>query len=163
MRKIKQLFLGLVVLISGTACFAKQLSVQIVQHDGTQEKIINQSYVIEDELLNGFFDKGFIVTTSPAATSDSTNQDEILVKTGLLDAKDGQSDYFIQVRLYFLQDKSGADKYDGLIRMDWSIYSVATGKLVKESSFNQLKKLRIEKDLKTVSNDLLAELYKVVK
>lgn len=163
MRKIKQLFLGLVVLISGTACFAKQLSVQIVQHDGSQDKIINQSYVIEDEILNGFFDRGYIVTTSPAATSDSDSQDSVLVKTGLIDAKDGQSDYFIQIKLFYVQDKSGVSKNDGLIKVDWSIYSVSTGKVIKENSFDGLKKLRIEKDLKNISKDLLAELYKVVK
>ena len=72
-----------------------------MQHDESLDSVSEDSMVIEDSVLNNFFEYGFIVTNSDAAISESKAQDEKLYKIGQGDAFNGFSDYFIQIRLYY--------------------------------------------------------------
>ena len=106
MGTIKKLSLFCFISLLSTFCFARQLCFQIVQHDSAAKELTEQSLTIEDEVLNSFFDYGFIVTNSNATISNSQNQDETLFETGLKDAFNGYSDIFIQIQLFFEQNDS---------------------------------------------------------
>ena len=75
MGKLKRFYIVSVLLLCGTLCFANQISFQIVQHDDTLDSVSEDSMIIEDSVLNNFFEFGYIVTNSDAAVSDSTAQD----------------------------------------------------------------------------------------
>ena len=62
MGTIKKLSLFCCISLLSTLCFARQLCFQIVQHDSAAKELTEQSLTIEDEVLNSFFDYGFIVT-----------------------------------------------------------------------------------------------------
>ena len=56
------------------ACFSAQVyaevwSIQVIQHDGNKEDIRSSSYLIEDSLMEFFFERGQIASTVPAVTS----------------------------------------------------------------------------------------------
>jgi hypothetical protein len=101
MGKLKRFCILTVLLASGALCFANQISFQIVQHDDSLDSVSEDSMVIEDSVLNNFFEYGFIVTNSDAAISESQAQDEKLYKIGQGDAFNGFSDYFVQIKLYY--------------------------------------------------------------
>ena len=86
MGKLKRLSIIAVLLFCGSLCFANQISFQIVQHDDSLDSVSEDSMIIEDSVLNNFFEYGFIVTNSDAAISDSAAQDEKLYKIGQGDA-----------------------------------------------------------------------------
>ncbi len=135
-------------------CFAKQIQLQIVQHDDRTETVSEDSLVIEDELLAGFFDTGYIVTNSPAVTSSSASDDLILYNKAMGDAYEGSSDYFVQIKLYYT---------NSLHTIGWSISSVPTGKTIKESSFESSVKAFDAKGLKNVSSRLISEISQILK
>ncbi len=145
------------------SCFAKQVSIQIIQHDGLRENVSDSSFIIEDEIMNGLFDKGYIVTNSPASVSNSNSEDEKLFSTGMKDAADGYSDYFVQISLFYTGSEEINPKTLGLVKVEWTVFSVKTGKKIKANSFKNLNKLKKEEELKSISYDLIAELYKAVK
>ena len=60
MGKLKRLSIIAVLLFCGSLCFANQISFQIVQHDESLDSVSEDSMVIEDSVLNNFFDYGFI-------------------------------------------------------------------------------------------------------
>ena len=95
MGKLKRFWIIALLLSSGALCFANQISFQIVQHDDSMDYVSEDSLVIEDSVLNNFFEYGYIVTNSDAAISDSAGQDEKLYKIGQGDAFNGYSDYFV--------------------------------------------------------------------
>ena len=101
MGKLKKLCILSLLLISGSLCFANQISFQIVQHDDSLDSVSEDSMTIEDSVLNNFFEYGFIVTNSDAAISESAAQDERLYKIGQGEAFNGFSDYFVQIKLYY--------------------------------------------------------------
>ena len=154
MGKIKHIILVAIFLMCANFAFAKQIQLQIVQHDDRTDTVSEDSLVIEDELLAGFFETGYIITNSPAVVSSSASDDVILFNKAMGDAYEGSSDYFLQIKLYYT---------NSLHTIGWSLASVASGKTIKESSFESAVKTLDQKGLKNVSNKLISEISKVLK
>lgn len=159
MGNFKRSILIAITLFAASFCFAKQITLQIVQHDELSDKVFESSMVVEDELLNGFFDNGFIVTNSPASVSASSLQDVNLFNTGIGDAYEGSSEYFLQIKLYYNAAQS-SEKSD-LIEVDWTLASAITGITIKENTIKN--KYSDTKDLKVLSANLVKEITKAIK
>ena len=164
MGKLKRLSL-LIVLLAGTSlCFANQISFQIVQHDDSLDSVSEDSMIIEDSVLNNFFEYGYIVTNSDAAISDSTAQDERLYKIGQGDAFNGYSDYFVQIKLYYERTDQTLTTNSDLYKIDFSITSIKTGKKIADKTIKDIKIDRTKKNnLSKVSADLVNEISKALK
>ena len=154
MGKIKHIILFAGLLLCANFCFAKQIQLQIVQHDDRTDAVSEDSLIIEDELLNGFFETGYIITNSPAVVSCSASDDLILFNKAMGDAYEGSSDFFVQIKLYYT---------NSLHTIDWSVASVSTGKTIKESKFESSVKAFDEKGLRNVSSRLISEISKILK
>lgn len=154
MGKTRKLLLIAGLLLCAQFCFAKQVSFQIIQHDDKTQNVTEQSLVLEDEMLNSFFETGYIVTNSPTVVSESDENDVILYNKALGDAYEGSSDYFIQVKLFY---------NNSLKQIDWSIASVATGNKIKESSIKGSVTAADEKGMKKISSRLMSEIYDILK
>lgn len=164
MGKLKRLSL-LIVLLAGTSfCFANQISFQIVQHDDNKDSVSEDSMVIEDSVLNNFFEYGYIVTNSDAAISESAAQDEKLYKIGQGDAFNGFSDYFVQIKLYYERTDQTLTEASDLYKIDFSITSVKTGKKIADRTLKDIKIDRTKKNnLAKVSSDLVNEISKALR
>lgn len=164
MREIKKTISLLIVLFCSAAyCFAGQISIQMIQHDDGIDEVTEQTYVIEDNLLNGFFDDGYIVTNSPAEVSDSAGQDEVCYKKGLGEAFNGFSDYFVQVKVYYIREGSRDVNKANLEKVDWSVASAKTGVTIKNSSIKNKNTGNMQDDLDILSSHLLSEIKKAIK
>lgn len=164
MGKLKRLFILTVLLASGALCFANQISFQIVQHDESLDSVSEDSLVIEDSVLNNFFEYGFIVTNSDAAISESKAQDEKLYKIGQGDAFNGFSDYFVQIRLYYERTEQTLVNTSDLYEIDFSITSVKSGKKIADRSMKNIKIDRTKKNnLVKISADLVNEISKALR
>jgi hypothetical protein len=154
MGKTRKILLIAGLLLCAQVCFAKQVSFQIIQHDDKTQNVTEQSLVIEDEMLNSFFETGYIVTNSPTVVSESDENDVILYNKAMGDAYEGSSDYFIQVKLFY---------NNSLKQIDWSIASVATGNKIKESSITGSVTAADEKGMKKLSSKLMSEIFDILK
>ena len=164
MGKLKRFCILTVLLASGALCFANQISFQIVQHDDSLDSVSEDSMVIEDSVLNNFFEYGFIVTNSDAAISESQAQDEKLYKIGQGDAFNGFSDYFVQIRLYYERTEQTLANTSDLYEIDFSITSVKSGKKIADRSIKNIKVDRTKKNnLVKISSDLVNEISKAVR
>ncbi len=164
MGKLKRLSILALMLLFSSLCFANQISFQIVQHDESLDCVSEDSFVIEDSVLNNFFEYGFIVTNSDAAISDSKSQDEKLYKIGQGDAFNGFSDYFIQIRLYYERTDETLSASSDLYEIDFSITSVKTGVKIADRSIKNIKVDRTKKNnLVKISADLVDEISKALK
>lgn len=173
MGKLKKLILFLFCISLSSVAFAKQITIQIIQHDNTTDTVAEASLVVEDQLLDGFFDNGFIVSNTPASVSNSEVQDLTFFNSGIGDAYEGGADYFVQIKLYYDNSsivsaqvekgkKSVGKREISLERVDWTVASATTGKKIKESSL-PCAKLGIKDDLRLISDDLIFEIKKAIK
>lgn len=157
MGNLKKHFIFVFFLICGFCCYAGQISIQVVQHDKIQKNLSENSLVIEDELLTGFFENGYIVTNSPAITSDSKGSDEKCFSIGMNDAFNGYSDYFVQIKLYYTGEKSDLSK------VNWTLYSVSTGEKLEDSFINEFVMTKEnKKDLHIVALQLISKIKEAI-
>ena len=164
MGKLKRLLIPAILLLCGSLCFANQISFQIVQHDDALDSVSEDSMVIEDSVLNNFFEFGYIVTNSDAAISSSAAQDEQLYKVGQGDAFNGFSDYFVQIKLYYERTEETLVNTSDLCAIDFSITSVKSGKKIAAKSMKNIKIDRSKKNnLVKISSDLVNEISKALR
>ena len=155
MGKIRHLFFIFVVFLLASNCFAEQISFQVVQHDKRFKEITDEVLSVEDELLTRFFEKGFIVTNSPAVISESKNQTDLLWSKGLGDAFEGSSDFFVQVNIYLEEIEESEIKKDVIInRVDWILANALNGETIESGSLNKIN---------NISNDIISSINKVIK
>ncbi|MFA6856628.1 MAG: hypothetical protein WCR31_05405 [Treponema sp.] len=131
---IKRFVAAVLVLFFTFTCWSAELSFQIVQHDSVQEKVCEQTLVIEDEMLDYFFSRGNIVTNEPAAAV-KTGGDETVWKTAFAGAAAGGSRYFVQLCLYYDTAASTNPEAVSLSNLDyvtWTITDVQSGKTLSE-------------------------------
>lgn len=163
MGNFKRFCFVILLFVCSTLCFAKQISFQIVQHDDAAEEVTESSLTIEDEILNTFFDYGFIVTNSEAKISSVNGVDEKLYKIGVGDAFNGYSDYFIQINLFYNKNEDSISIGSDLTKVNFLVASVQTGEIFADKTFNNIKLGNQKDDLKKVSSDLVLEINKVLK
>ncbi|HAH60812.1 MAG TPA: hypothetical protein DCL73_01795 [Treponema sp.] len=123
-----------VLLLTASCCWSAQLSFQVVQHNNTQEKVCEQTFVIEDEMLDYFFSRGNIVTNEPAVAVKE-GSDEAVWKAAFADAAAGGSQYFVQLRLYYDTTASTNPEAVALSNLDyaaWTITDVQSGQILAD-------------------------------
>ena len=155
MGKIRHLFFVFVVFLLASNCFAEQISFQVVQHDKRFKEVTDEVLSVEDELLTRFFEKGFIVTNSPAVISESKNQTDLLWSKGLGEAFEGSSDFFVQVNIYLAEVEESEIKKDVIIdKVDWILANALNGETIESGSIKQMN---------NISNDIISKINKVIK
>lgn len=162
MGKLKLILSFAFITLCSSFCFGKQISIQVVQHCGKSETVFEQSYLIEDGLLEGFFEQGHIVTNSPAAVSFSDSDDESVWTHSLGDAYEGAAEYFAQIDVFFNPEEVSASGKLILNKVDWSVSSVRSGKKIKTSTIGNINKNVDTKDLKVLSSNLCVEINKAI-
>lgn len=127
-KKLALLALG----IASAACAnAVSVAFQIIQHDPSDSGIRSSSYVIEENLFGFFFDKGIIVSNSPAAVSDG--DDSAVFKKSLEEAREGDVDFFIEITGDYDSSHSAnpeAALLENIRSVSWRIIDVDSGAAV---------------------------------
>lgn len=141
---IKKIFLSFVFLMFCVSGFCISVSFQVLQHSENKNSVTNTTYAIEDEILNDFFNSGYIVSNFPATTSISNEQNKKLWKLGFDEAVEGSFDKFIQINLYF--SNVTKNENDFVEKIDWKVVSIKDGKIIEE------KQKKVEKQ-STANNE----------
>jgi hypothetical protein len=112
---------------------AASISIQIIQHDKSQDSVRSSSYKIEESLMDYFFDTGYIVTSSPAVVSNGAEEDNTAYHKAVNEALEGSFDVLVSVITeYDVKDskQSEADVLSNIKRVSWKIINVANGKVL---------------------------------
>lgn len=163
MGKLKRIFSVALIGLCASACFAKQICFQVVQHDETAEEVTEESLIVEDEILTSFFESGYIVTNANAAVSKSDSQDGNLYREGIREAFNGYSDYFIQINLFYSRTEDTTTKNADLQKVKFTIANANTGTTIADKSFENIKASQKKDDLKKISLNLVTEINKALK
>ena len=132
---MKKISLVLCAAIFGTVCsWATELSFQVIQHNDALDTVSEQTLVIEDQILDYFFNLGDIVTNEPALAA-VVEDTEGLRKTAYAIAASGGAEYFIQLRLFY-GGKGSKDPANislkNLVHVQWTITDAASGEKIAD-------------------------------
>ena len=132
---VKKLSIALCSLLCGVCCWGTDISFQVVQHNDALDTVCEQTLVIEDQILDYFFNFGDIVTNEPAVAI-VPEAAENLWRTAYAFAVTGGADYFVELRLFY-SGKASRDpahiSLKDLERVSWTIADVKTGKKIAEA------------------------------
>lgn len=130
-KKYKFLVLIICLLSFSVAVFGLNLSILIVQNDGT-EKVSVASKTFENEILNYFFDNGHIVCNEPISLFENY---EFAAIEGFNAAVDGFMDYFVEIKIDYTENSSNPDAVllSNIKNVEYKIKKVSTGEILCES------------------------------
>ena len=158
--------------IGAATCFASALSIQVVQHSKLDSKVFETTRVIENSLLDFFFENGCIVSNSPIATSQfDEKKDENLFYKGSDDAYYGSIRYFVMV--YVDLDTSESTNPDSVSlshiqKISWKTVDVRSNKEVDHGSgkvkkTTTSKKDDAEKRVSDFASEVAARIFREIK
>ena len=164
MNRMKKRIILLFMFVLASFCYARQVSFQVVQHNNSVEEVTEEARVVEDALIDSFFEYGYIVTNSEASIARNYVDDSNLWKIGMNEAVSGYSDFFVQVILEF------TEKFDETINRNVMILDKAQYRINDTVQLNELGsgefvcglKINSPSDLAIVSDSLIFEINKVL-
>jgi len=131
-RKTKLFFCSAVMgIFAASSLFASAISFQVVQHDKSQDKIRLSSYQIEGDLMEYFFNAGYIVTNSPTVIANSDEDDKKEYTKSIKSAEEGECDYFVTLLTdYNVANSTGPEQslLSNIHEISWRVIDIATGK-----------------------------------
>ncbi len=117
------------------SCFAKSLSIQVIQNNTGEDKVLTESSVFEQYVIDYFFEKGNIVSNSPIYINSSADKNSKALKTALTDTKNGGLDYLVRIELTYTNETDKASQNPVLKNIEsvkWINYSVLTGREISK-------------------------------
>ncbi len=153
------------VCISGS--FGRSLSFQVVQHNDSLNEVCSSALVIEDEILNFFYDAGYIVTNVPAVISKSEDQDVVFYQKGFNDASDSSFDDFVLIKLYFTgtEEENRQISLGNMQKIGWKVVSTKNGKILEEGCTGVEKEVLAdnEKNVREFASEFAVHLNNVLR
>lgn len=99
---MKKAFFALVFAFSVFSACAKSFSLQVVQKNAPGDQVFDSSFVVEQIILDHFFDRGMIVSNNALLVSkNDAAQDKIDLRRSMFEAKIGCMDLFVQLDLNY--------------------------------------------------------------
>ncbi len=112
-------------------CFGRSLSIQIIQNNPGQSKVLEASYFLEQCITDYFFDNGQIVSSSPIWISDTDAKNQGALKAALKENLEGGMDYLVRVEIFYVPAEENANPYalllENIKKVEFKAYLVKTG------------------------------------
>lgn len=143
--------------------FAEQISFQIVQLDTSRTDISDKSYEIENNVLDGFFNYGFIVTNSSASIAEIEEEKEPLWKSGLGEAFSGFSDYFVQISIFYEKTDETRTTDANIEKVEWTVASAKTGLVLGKATIENIVLKNGKEDLGAIAANLVKNINKAIR
>jgi len=127
-------------LLSGL-CFAKSLSIQVVQNNkvAVEDQVFAVSDWVEQTIVDFFYESGHIVTTSPCVLlSEDNDENKKNLMTALKDTFLGGMDVLIRVRVDYNDAKDNPNilLLDYIKHAEWTIYDSRSGKVITSGTLD---------------------------
>lgn len=139
--------------------------VQVVQHSAGLADVAMVSFITEDEVLSGFFNKGIIASNSPAVIAQN-DEDKKLWQEGFRDATESMLSSFVQVHLFYEDSATNSKlvRLGQLKSVSWKVASVPNGKVFEAGAKDVVKPKEKEGEEKVrgFMRALFSHIYRVL-
>lgn len=128
-----------VLLIAGSFVSAKSFSLQVIQKQGSETVVYEASYLIEQTIMDFFYDHMYIVSNSPVIIQKKGEDISAEIQKSFDAAQEGFLDYMIQADVFYnLSDSNNPEEalLQNIDKIEWKVISLkdksvlASGKAV---------------------------------
>ncbi len=136
---MKRLLLASVFALLSFCAFAKSFSLQVVQKNTPGDQVFDSSFVVEQTILDHFFDRGMIVSNNSILVSkDDVVKEKTDIRRSMMEARIGCMDLFIKLNLnYSVLDSANptAILLSNIKSADMEIVSLKEDKAIASGKF----------------------------
>ncbi|MBQ9627323.1 MAG: hypothetical protein IJR40_09150, partial [Treponema sp.] len=136
---MKKALLAAALTFSLFAANAKSFSLQVVQRNTPGDQVFDSSFVVEQTILDHFYDRGMIVSNNSVLVSKNDDaQDKTDIRRSMIEAKIGCMDLFVKLSLnYSVLDSANptAILLSNIKSADLEIVSINENKTICKGKF----------------------------
>ncbi|MDE5581470.1 MAG: hypothetical protein K2I95_08635 [Treponemataceae bacterium] len=104
---MKRMFFAFLLLCASFVASAKSFSLQVIQRNTGGDSVFDTSYVVEQAIMDYFFEHGMIVSSNHVIVSKHDDASETReLRRSLFEAKSGCMDLFVKLYLNFALEDS---------------------------------------------------------
>lgn len=152
--------LFLILLLAGSFVSAKSFSLQIVQKYGSETVVYEASYLIEQVILDYFYEHLYIVSNSPVIIEQKDKDITAELQKAFDDAQEGCLDYVILADVYFnLTESNNPEEalLNNIDKVEWKVFSTENKSVLASGRAVPGKKYRNDDDGLTYFSNEIAE------
>lgn len=162
MKMYKKVILALLFVLSGLAFATPSFSLQVVQKDGSETVVFEASYMIEQVILDYFYEHAYIVSNSPVIIQKKNADVSVDLQKSFDAAQEGSLDLIIQlVVTYNLSDSNNPEEavLSNIDLIEWKAVSLSDRSVVVQGKAIPSKKYRDDDDgLSYFANELASNI-----
>lgn len=136
---MKKALLALVCALTFFHAFGESFSLQVVQKNTPGDDVFDSSYVVEQTILDYFFERGMIVTNGSVLVSkNDAVKDKTDIRRSMMEARIGSMDLFVKLSLnYSVLDSANptAILLSNIKSADMEVVSLAQDKVIASGKF----------------------------
>lgn len=143
----KMMFLAL--LIAGGIANSASFSLQIIQKDGSENVVFDASYMIEQTILDFFYENSYIVSNSPVIIQKKNEDITEQIKKSFDAAVEGYLDLIIQATVYYnLSDSNNPSEavISNIEKVEWKVIKLENNLEIASGNAVPGKKYRNDDD-----------------
>lgn len=148
----------LMTLLAGSFVSAKSFSLQIIQKNGSETVVYEASYMIEQTIMDYFYENMYIVSNSPVIIQKKGEDISAELQKAYDAAQEGSLDYLIEAEVFYnLSDSNNPEEalLQNIDKIEWKVVSLQTKKTLVKGNAVPGKKFRNDDDgLFNFSNEL---------
>lgn len=155
------------------ASYAKSLSLQVIQRNGDEEHIHECTMLIEQAIMDYFFEHNDIISNSPTSIYLNEADSKAASEKNINEAIDGSIEYFIELTLcYDKPEHEMANPFSlsNVKKINWTVINLSTNKPLVSGSFSKIDESKtietetgIEEFAYTIAENINKEIIKAVK
>lgn len=156
--KLLRKSLFLLLLVIGSFASAKSFSLQIIQKNGSETVVYDASYMIEQTIMDYFYENLYIVSNSPIIIQKKGEDISAELQKAYDAAQEGYLDYLIETEVYYnLSESNNPEEalLQNIDKIEWKVVSLNDRKTIVKGHVVPGKKFRNDEDgLYYFSNEL---------
>ncbi len=170
MKNFKKIIIAAVLSAVSIAAFhAQSIEIQIIQHDNSQKNIRKPTEIIENTIMDNFFNDGRIITNAPIAAEFNNQMDSRIVKSAVKEASGGMCQYLIVLTIDYKKNAAlnpATENLDLMDKISWKLIDTQSGKEIASKNYkiNKVSKANNSADgIKLLADELFSDILKSLK
>lgn len=125
------------IIFMSTFVWSKSMSLQIIQKNGSENVVFDASYLVEQTIMDYFFEHAYIVSNSPVIIQKKSESIKSELQKSYDSAQEGYLDFIIEVTiLYNLSDSNNPEEalLNNIEKIEWNVKSLSDKSLISSGN-----------------------------
>lgn len=158
-------FIFLILLLTGNLVSAKSFSLQVIQKNGAENIVYNASYLVEQTIMDYFFENAYIVSNSPVIIEKKNESITEELQKSFDAAQEGYLDYIIEATIFYnLANSNNPEEalISNIDKIEWKLFSLNDRQLIASGKSVPQKYRNDDESLVFFANEIAQNIQKVI-